>query len=149
MNRFPALSVLAVAALTALLLLPACTQEETALPPVPERVAADAPVEVPNETRSSGDSITRIEDVHPGAPVQLQGTVTRILDEDEFRMEDETGSIRVYIGWRNRVPVEVGEEVRVRGVVDDDLVGAFRPEVYASEIVRADGTVIQLTLDDD
>lgn len=90
------------------------------------------------------DEITRIEDVRPGASVQLQGTVTRILDEDEFRMEDATGSIRVYIGWRNRVMVTVGEQVTVRGIVDYDLVSAFRPEVYAHEIIRGDGTVVQL-----
>lgn len=119
-----------------LIALPACAPQES--PPEVTSVADTPPPEA-----AAGD-VTNIADVRPGASVRLQGTVTRILDEDEFRIEDETGSIRVYIGWRNRIPVEVGERVRVRGIVDDDLVGAIRPEVYANEIIRADGTVIPL-----
>jgi uncharacterized protein YdeI (BOF family) len=126
-----------------LVALPGCAEPES--PPEVTPVA-DAP---PSGAAAPAGDVTNIADVRPGASVRLQGTVTRILDEDEFRIEDETGSIRVYIGWRNRVPVEVGERVRVRGIVDDDLVGAFRPEVYADEIVRADGTVIPLDLTSD
>jgi uncharacterized protein YdeI (BOF family) len=96
------------------------------------------------QSAATPEKITKIEDVTPGASVALQGKVTRILDEDEFRLADETGSIRIYIGWRNRVMVTVGESVTVRGFVDDDLVNVFRPEVYASELVREEGTVVQL-----
>lgn len=53
-------------------------------------------------------------------------------DEDVFRLADETGRIRVDIGWRNRVRVSVGETVTAMGFVDDDLVNGFRPEVYAN-----------------
>lgn len=42
------------------------------------------------------------------------------------------------------MPVPVGETVLVRGVVDDDLEYRFRPEFYAFEITRRDGTVIKL-----
>ena len=52
--------------------------------------------------------------------------------------------MRVYIGWRNRVAVDVGETVTVTGFVDDDLVNVFRPEVYARTIVRQDGSTIEL-----
>jgi uncharacterized protein YdeI (BOF family) len=90
------------------------------------------------------ENITNIAEVNPGASVTLKGKVTRILDEDEFRLEDETGSIKVYIGWKNRVMVDVGETVTVKGVVDNDLVDVFRPEVYARELVREDGTVVKL-----
>ena len=90
------------------------------------------------------DAVTRITDIHRGANVTLQGEVIRILDEDEFRLQDDTGSVRVYIGWRNRVMVDVGEAVTVKGFVDDDLLDHFRPEVYAREIVREDGSIITL-----
>jgi len=86
--------------------------------------------------------VTKIEDIERGASVTLQGEVTRILDEDEFRLRDDTGSVRVYVGWRNRVTVAVGETITVRGFVDDDLIDYFRPEIYAQEVVRADGTAI-------
>ena len=90
------------------------------------------------------EGFTPIGELNRGMSAIIHGKVTRILDEDEFRMEDATGSVRVYIGWRNRVVVSVGEEIRVRGVVDDDLVSFFRPEVYALEITRQNGTVIKL-----
>ena len=70
--------------------------------------------------------------------------MTRILDLDEFRIEDSTGSIRVYIGWKNSLVSSLGEELIVKGVVDNDLMSFFRPEFYASEIKRQDGTVLKL-----
>ena len=96
------------------------------------------------QSAASPEKITKIEDVTRGASVTLQGKVTRILVEDEFRLADETGSIRIYIGWRNRVMVTVGESITVRGFVDDDLVNVFRPKVYANEPVREDGTLVRL-----
>ncbi|MDJ0621602.1 MAG: NirD/YgiW/YdeI family stress tolerance protein [Desulfocapsaceae bacterium] len=90
------------------------------------------------------EQITNIADISRGASVTLQGKVTRILDEDEFRLQDDTGSVKIYIGWRNRVTVRVGESVKVVGFVDDDLVNAFRPEVYAQEIIRENGEQIEL-----
>lgn len=90
------------------------------------------------------EEVTPIEKLERGMAVSVRGEVTRILDEDEFRMKDSTGSVRVYIGWKNRMPVPVGETVLVRGVVDDDLESRFRPEIYAFQIVREDGTVIDL-----
>lgn len=90
------------------------------------------------------DQITNIGDITRGASVTLQGEVSRILDEDEFRLQDDTGSVKIYIGWRNRVMVRVGESVKVMGFVDDDLVDAFRPEVYAQQIIRENGETINL-----
>ncbi len=89
-------------------------------------------------------TITKIDDIERGASVTLEGEVTRILDDDEFRLQDDTGSVRIYIGWRNRVMVDVGETVTVKGFVDDDLVSYFRPEIYAQEIVREDGSTVSL-----
>lgn len=71
--------------------------------------------------------------------VTVKGTVDRITDEDEFRMSDKTGRVRVYVG-PNWVPVDVGEVITVRGFVDDDIIGPL--EIYARDITRADGTVI-------
>jgi uncharacterized protein YdeI (BOF family) len=83
--------------------------------------------------------ITAIADAKRGTMVTVQGLVDRITDEDEFRLADATGSIRIYVG-PNWVPVDVGETVTVNGFVDDDLV--VPREIYARSLTRADGTVI-------
>lgn len=83
--------------------------------------------------------ITSIADAKRGTAVILAGTVERITDEDEFRLRDASGSIRVYVG-PNWVPAAVGESVTVNGLVDDDLLGPR--ELYARSLTRADGTVI-------
>ena len=82
--------------------------------------------------------IIPIADAQRGTMVMVQGTVERITDEDEFRLADASGSIRVYVG-PNWVPAEVGETVIVNGFVDDDL---GPREIYARSLTRADGTVI-------
>jgi uncharacterized protein YdeI (BOF family) len=97
----------------------------------------------------AAEKVTPIADLEPGMTATVEGKVTRILDEDEFRMEDETGSVRVYIGWKNRVSIPVGETISVRGFVDNDLVARFRPEIYAFKITREDGTVIELNVSEE
>ena len=84
------------------------------------------------------ESITPIGEVQRGSSVTVQGAVERVLDEDEFRLTDASGSIVVYVG-PNIVPAQAGEEVTVRGFVDDDLV----LEIYAREMVLADGSVVR------
>lgn len=86
------------------------------------------------------DVVTAINDIRRGSMVTVQGTVERILDTDEFRLTDGTGSIRVDVGYPNFVPVSEGERVTVRGFVDRDLI----KEIYAREIVHANGTVSRL-----
>jgi uncharacterized protein YdeI (BOF family) len=73
-----------------------------------------------------------------GTMATVQGTVERILDTDEFRLTDKSGSIRIYVG-PNWVPADVGEVVTVRGFVDDDI-GPL--ELYARSLTRADGSVV-------
>ena len=90
------------------------------------------------------EEVTSIGNLERGMSATVKGEVTRILDEDEFRVQDETGSVRVYIGWKNRVSVTTGEKITVRGFVDDDLASYFRPEIYAFELIREDGSVIEL-----
>ena len=90
---------------------------------------------------ASAETITPIGDIQRGASVTVTGTVDRILDEDEFRLADETGRVRVYIG-PNQVPAQIGDEVTVRGIVDDDIT----LEIYARQMVLPDGTTVTFDL---
>lgn len=94
--------------------------------------ALSAPMALANQ-------VTRIADAQRGTMVTVAGTVERITDEDEFRLVDASGSIRVYVG-PNWVPADVGEAVTVNGFVDDDLIGPR--EIYARSLTRANGTVV-------
>jgi len=84
-------------------------------------------------------SVVAVESVRRGQTVALRGQVTRIRDSDEFVLQDDSGSIRIYIGWRNRMPVAVGDRVTVFGAADDDVFPGRRPEIYATRIVLPDG----------
>ena len=84
-------------------------------------------------------NVTPIDDVERGTMVTVAGEIQRITDTDEFRLRDDTGSIRVYVG-PNWVPATVGESVTVSGFVDNDF---GRLELYARTLTRADGTVVQ------
>ena len=83
------------------------------------------------------ETITPIDQVQRGTTVAVEGTVERILDEDEFRLADPSGRIDVYIG-PNIVPAKPGDRVTVRGVVDDD----GSREIYARQMVLPDGSVV-------
>ncbi len=90
-------------------------------------------------TSVMANPITPIAEVQRGTMVTVQGTVERITDEDEFRLADASGSIRIYVG-PNWVPADVDEAVIVNGFVDDDLIGPR--EIYARSLTRADGAVV-------
>ncbi len=90
-------------------------------------------------TPAKANPITPIAEAQRGTMVTVQGTVERITDEDEFRLADPSGSIRIYVG-PNWVPADVGEAVTVNGFVDDDLFGPR--EIYARSLTRADGSVV-------
>ena len=64
-------------------------------------------------------TVTPVAEAQRGTMVTLQGTVDRITDEDEFHLRDASGWIEVYVG-PNWVPVDVGEQITVQGLVDDD-----------------------------
>lgn len=87
-------------------------------------------------------NITPIKDVQRATMVTVQGTVQRILDTDEFRLMDATGDIKVYIGYKNVVPVKQSEKVTVTGFVDR---GVFK-EIYAREIIHEDGRTTEFNL---
>ena len=95
-------------------------------------------------TAAAEQAVTPIDQLQRGMPSTVQGTVLRFTDEDTFRLQDDTGTVSVYIGWRNRVALRPGESVTVEGLVDDDLLSVVRPELYAHRITRADGSVIEL-----
>ncbi|MEM7530011.1 MAG: hypothetical protein AAF416_20535 [Pseudomonadota bacterium] len=87
----------------------------------------------------AADTPSPIDDLQQGRMVTVHGTVERITDEDELRLADDSGTVRVYVGpdW---VPADVSEAVITEGRVDDDL-GPL--ELYARSMTRADGTVVQ------
>lgn len=95
-------------------------------------------------TAAGATGVTEVEDVRRGAPVSLTGEVTQILDEDEFRLRDTSGTIDIYIGWQNRVAVDIGDTVTVYGTADDDVLPGFRPDIYAEKLVLSTGEVIDL-----
>ncbi len=87
---------------------------------------------------AASDPLVPIAEAKRGTFVTVEGDVTRILDEDTFRLADSSGDIRIYIG-PNRLPVRPGDRVSVNGFVDDDL---GPREIYADVLTREDGTVI-------
>jgi uncharacterized protein YdeI (BOF family) len=101
---------------------------------------AEAPAEAPEEERK----FDRIADVSRGERVELRGEVVRIADEDEFILEDDSGRVRVYIGWQNDLPVDRGDIVIVEGRADDDAFPGMRPEIYARVLELANGERIEL-----
>lgn len=89
---------------------------------------------------AQSDPATPIADITRGSQVTVTGTVERIVDADEFHLADQSGSIEVYLG-PSRIPVVVGEVVTVTGYVDDD---PGPPDLCASRITKADGTVVPI-----
>lgn len=85
------------------------------------------------------EGVTRIGNLVRNTMVTIEGTVSRINDEDEFVITDSTGSIQVYTG-RTFFTVNQGQKVSVRGLVDDGVM----LEIYADEIVLPDGSVVEV-----
>jgi uncharacterized protein YdeI (BOF family) len=85
------------------------------------------------------EALTPVDELQRGTMATVSGTVERVLDTDEFRLADDTGQIRIYVG-PNWVPAAVGEAITVFGFVDD---GIGPLELYARSLTRADGTVVE------
>lgn len=88
--------------------------------------------------------ITEIDALKNYTTAYIKGEVTKILDEDEFRLTDSSGDIRVYTGWRNTNMVSEGSMVTVQGKLE---IGWLK-EFYAEKIIFSDGKVIELKTDD-
>ena len=97
------------------------------------------------QSSDEAPAVQAIRSLRRGDFATIQGEVVRFRDRDEILVRDETGRIEVFLGSENfsRPPVEVGETVTVTGWVDDDVID-IRRELYATQIVRTDGTVIEL-----
>lgn len=106
------------------------------------------PVVFAGTLKSSHDNneivITNISDLRAYSEATIKGEIVRILDEDEFRIKDESGKIKVYTGWKNNIRVNTGDEVTVKGYLDS---GIFR-EFYAAEITLQNGEKIILKQDE-
>lgn len=98
---------------------------------------------------SNGDQVIPIAQVRRGQAVVLRGEVVRLRGDDEFILRDDSGSIEVYIGWRNQMPVSSGQIVTVSGRADDDTLPGFRPDVYARHIILPNGQRVNLRNDSD
>lgn len=96
------------------------------------------------EMSATERTFDRVTDVKRGDRVHLRGEVVRIADEDEFILEDDSGRIRIYIGWKNDLPVDRGDVVIVEGRADDDGIPGFKPEIYARVLELANGERVEL-----
>ena len=88
---------------------------------------------------SHAETITPIAEADRGAAVTVRGAVARVLDYDEIRLADASGDIVVYLG-PGAPAFSTGEQLTIRGRIDDD----WPRELYAREIVRANGDVVAL-----
>ncbi|GFE63986.1 hypothetical protein [Litoreibacter roseus] len=79
-----------------------------------------------------------ISELQRGQPATVAGVVERFHDEDEIRLRDETGTVRVYLGPQP-VALDLGQRIEVSGFMDNDLI---RNELYAREIVAENGETI-------
>ncbi len=86
---------------------------------------------------ASAGNVTPVAEARPGALVTISGTVERVLDYDEFRLADGTGSILVYVGPDGH-DARAGERVTVAGRVDDD----GPREIYARSMTREGGATV-------
>lgn len=97
-----------------------------------------------SQEKQSDIKITSISELQNYTNSYIKGEVIKILDEDEFRLEDSSGKIKVYTGWKNTNLVEKGEKITVRGTQDPGLIKEF----YATEIIKEDGEIIKLQSDE-
>lgn len=71
---------------------------------------------------------TPIADLRPPQLVRISGTVQALHGDDGFYLKDASGQVLVETGpsWYQSVPVQVGEQVTVLGLLDDEDFDAYR-----------------------
>lgn len=114
---------------------------------VPLQVASANPAAPAATARAEDRTFQKVSDVKRGDRVTLRGEITRILDEDEFVLTDDSGRIRIYLGGQKDVDeldLNRGDTVIVEGRADDDTIFGLRPEIYARVIELTDGTRIDV-----
>ncbi|MFW5820033.1 MAG: hypothetical protein ACOCWA_01990 [Bacteroidota bacterium] len=92
---------------------------------------------------NNSDKQVKIKELENYTSSLIKGKVIKIMDEDEFRLQDESGKIKVYTGWKNTNTVSPGETVSLKGYLDPGILKEF----YASEIIRENGERILLEKD--
>jgi uncharacterized protein YdeI (BOF family) len=97
-----------------------------------------------SQENQSDIKITRISELENYTDSYIKGEVIKILDEDEFRLQDSSGTIRVYTGWKNTNLVKKGDKITLRGTRDPGVIVEF----YATEIIRDNGELIRLKSDE-
>ena len=97
-----------------------------------------------SQENQSDIKITRISELENYSDSYIKGEVIKILDEDEFRLKDSSGNIKVYTGWKNTNLVKKDEKITIRGKLDPGIVKEF----YATEIIKENGEIIKLKSDD-
>jgi uncharacterized protein YdeI (BOF family) len=97
-----------------------------------------------SQENQSDIKITKISELQNYTDSYIKGEVIKILDEDEFRLEDSSGNIKVYTGWKNTNVVKKEDKITVRGKVDPGIVKEF----YATEIIKEGGEIIKLKSDE-
>ena len=75
--------------------------------------------------------------------ITFEGSVERIIDSDTFTVATDAGSERVYLSRTEGVPFATGETLTVTGIVDSFP----RREIYATRIVRADGSEMTFVIE--
>ena len=100
----------------------------------------EAPSAAPAAAYSSERAVDEIASLQRNSRVVIEGVVIRVNEEDEFVIEDSTGSVQVFTGNTFFV-ADVGETVRVVGFVDESLL----LEVYAQEVIHSDGRVTAIS----
>lgn len=108
------------------------SQGEPTVPPEANELTSDP---APSQPRG----LTSIGDLQRNSMVTVAGTVSRIADEDEFILSDDSGQVQVFTG-RSFFAASQGEQVVVKGFVDDGPL----LEIYAQEIIREDGAVVSV-----
>ncbi len=93
-----------------------------------------------SNNKQDNSKIIQISELVKYTDSYIRGEVIKILDNDEFRLKDSSGRIKVYTGWKNTNLVKKGEIVTVRGILDPGIIKEF----YATEIIRNNGEVIKL-----
>jgi uncharacterized protein (TIGR00156 family) len=93
----------------------------------------------------AAQDIQDISSLRRGQFVAVRGEIVRLMDYDEFRIEDSTGRVDIYLGDR-RIPgltLRTGDTITIYGWVDDDFL-EIPKEIYAVEIILEDGSVFTI-----
>ncbi len=88
--------------------------------------------------------VQTIDSLRRGTFATIEAETIRYRDNDEILVRDATGRIEIFLGsGAISPPLAVGESATITGWVDDDFF-AIRREIYATRIVREDGSVVDL-----